>query len=413
MDVRQERGRSIAARLKIEKKHGLYIVPSESGKGRYWVRPEQPHCTCPDFELRGQPCKHIFAVEFFVQGEQGGVIAPTVAEATEPTKRQRKTYPQVWPAYNAAQTNEKDQFQCLLADLCRGIPDPPRKPGTPGHKPVKMADIVFGVVFKVYSALSGRRFMCDLREAERRGHVGQAYHYNSLSKHMEMEGLAPILRDLIGLSRLPLRAIETKFAVDSSGFTTPRFVRWYDARYGRETVAHHWVKVHLMCGVVTNVVTAVIIDDKHAGDCPMFAPLVKATAENFGVDEVSADKAYLRGDNFEAVETLGGTAYIPFKSNTTAAGGGLYETMYHLFCLNREEYLKHYHLRSNIESTFSMVKAKFGDHLRSKADTAMINEALCKILCHNICCLIQAMYELGIKPAFREDKVPQGQCALL
>jgi hypothetical protein len=27
-------------------------------------------------------------------------------------------------------------------------------------------------------------------------------------------------------------------------------------------------------------------------------------------------------------------------------------------------------------------------------------EALCKILCHNICCLISAMYELGINPEF-------------
>ena len=47
-----------------------------------------------------------------------------------------------------------------------------------------------------------------------------------------------------------------------------------------------------------------------------------------------------------------------------------------------------------------MVKAKFGDHLRSKTDTAMVNEARCKILCHNVCCLIQSMYELGVVPMF-------------
>lgn len=52
------------------------------------------------------------------------------------------------------------------------------------------------------------------------------------------------------------------------------------------------------------------------------------------------------------------------------------------------------------ESTFSMIKAKFGDALRSKTEWAQINEALCKILCHNICCLIQSMYELGLKPKF-------------
>jgi transposase len=63
--------------------------------------------------------------------------------------------------------------------------------------------------------------------------------------------------------------------------------------------------------------------------------------------------------------------------------------------------MAHYHKRSNVESTFSMIKAKFGDAVRSKTDVAMKNEALCKLLAHNICCLISAMYELGIDPKFQ------------
>ena len=58
------------------------------------------------------------------------------------------------------------------------------------------------------------------------------------------------------------------------------------------------------------------------------------------------------------------------------------------------------HKRSNVESTFSMIKAKFRDHVRSKTDVAMVNEVLCKIVCHNICCLIQESHELGIDAAF-------------
>jgi hypothetical protein len=48
------------------------------------------------------------------------------------------------------------------------------------------------------------------------------------------------------------------------------------------------------------------------------------------------------------------------------------------------------------------VKAKFGDR-RSKTRTAQINEALCKVLAHNLCCLIQSIYELGIEPTFWEE----------
>ena len=74
--------------------------------------------------------------------------------------------------------------------------------------------------------------------------------------------------------------------------------------------------------------------------------------------------------------------------------------MFHQFSLNRAEYLAHYHKRSNIESTVNMIKSKFRDHVRSKTDTAMKNEVLCKVLCHNICCLIHAVYEFGIDPTF-------------
>ena len=98
--------------------------------------------------------------------------------------------------------------------------------------------------------------------------------------------------------------------------------------------------------------------------------------------------------------------YIPFKSNSKPSGSTygakstLWTLMFHFYMQHREEFLTHYHKRSNVESTFSMIKRKFGDFLRSKTDVAMLNEALAKILCHNICCLIQAMYELGVEPEF-------------
>jgi hypothetical protein len=54
----------------------------------------------------------------------------------------------------------------------------------------------------------------------------------------------------------------------------------------------------------------------------------------------------------------------------------------------------------NIKTAFSMIKAKFGDAVRSKSDIGQLNEVLCKVLCHNLCVLIQAIHELGIEPRF-------------
>jgi myo-inositol catabolism protein IolC len=39
-----------------------------------------------------------------------------------------------------------------------------------------------------------------------------------------------------------------------------------------------------------------------------------------------------------------------------------------------------------------------------------MNEVLCKIVCHNICVLIQEMYELGIEPAFWTVKPSEPSC---
>ena len=247
-------------------------------------------------------------------------------------------------AYNKAQTTEKDRFQVILSDLCRGIEEPPRKPG-PGRPSVPLADMVFAATFKIYSTVSGRRFQCDLNAAAARGHLGKTPHYNTVFKYLEMEGLTAILQRLIAESSLPLRSIETDFAVDSSGFSTSRFVRWFDHKYGVTKQQYDWVKVSLMTGVKTNVVTAVEIDERYAGDCPKFAPLLKATASNFNVEEVSADSAYLSYDNMEAVAAVGGIPFIAFKSNSTATQGGVFEKMLHFYRFKRDEFLAHYHKR--------------------------------------------------------------------
>lgn len=405
-ESRRQRGLAIAAVCKITQKHDQWIVPSQTGNGSYRVNlnpaPFVPMCTCPDYAARFEPCKHVFAVRYVIERESHPDGSETVTETVSVIKTTcaaRKTYKQNWPAYNAAQANEKAKFQTLLSDLCRGIVEPPRTPKR-GMQPLTLADAVFASVFKVFSTVSGRRFSCDLSDAFDKGYLSRLPHYNTVFTYLENPALTSILRALISESAKPLKAVEVDFAVDSSGFTSSRFIKWFDHKYGKPMQKHDWVKVSVMTGVKTNVVTAVEVDERYAGDCPKFAPLVKATAENFTIREVSADCAYSSYENNDLVAELGGTPFIAYKANATAAKGGMYEKMFHYYSLRRDEFLTHYHKRSNIETTFSMIKAKFGDSLRSKSDVAMANEALCKVLSHNLCCVIQSMYELGINPVF-------------
>jgi transposase len=171
-------------------------------------------------------------------------------------------------------------------------------------------------------------------------------------------------------------------------------------KYGKERTRQDWVKAHIMCGVKTNIVTAVEIHGQHDGDAKFLPALAASTAENFTVSEVSADKGYGSKRNAEFIADLGATPFISFRENTTGAGGGAWRQMFHYFMFKKTDFLAHYHKRSNVESTFSMMKRKFGDSLRSKTDVAMVNETLCKILCHNLVVLIHEMSELGIDANF-------------
>jgi transposase len=399
--MRELKALEIAARSKLVYDNGLWFVPSQSSPGKSYqvTLGEVATCTCDDFALRQKDCKHVLACRL-VMARDGKGTAPVIVTDAVPKK---PTYRQCWPAYNRAQATEKRRVRILLQDLCRNLPERERPANQSGPKPHLVRDAIFAMAYKVYCGLSTRRFSTDLLEAHERGFTSRPIPGAKVSTFFEDPYFTPILKELIGYSARPLRSVETDFAIDSSGFGSSVFESYYDHKY--DTTRHKcvWVKVHIAAGVKTNVVAAVRILDKDAGDCPQFVPLVKETKKHFEISEVSADKAYASLDNFEEIAGCGGQAFIAFKSNATGGVGGHFERAFHYFLFKREEYLEHYHKRSNVESTFSAIKRKFGHVVRSKTDTAMVNEVLCKILCHNLTCLIQEQETLGIVPVFWPD----------
>jgi transposase len=392
LSPREEKGLQIASTRRIKKAGKLWVVPSQSHGGSYVVDPKAHSCTCPDFETRGCTCKHQYAVEFTrhrVLRSDGTILT---------TDTVRVTYTQDWPSYNAAQTQEKEVVEALLKGLCDGITQP-QQTGR-GRPRLPLSDIVFGNVMKTYSTWSGRRASTDIRDCREKGHITCNPHYNTLFLHMEQPELAPLLKTLIEESTQPLRAVETTFAVDSTGFSTSVYNRWFDHKYGREMKKAKYLKAHYAVGTVTNIVTAVEVTQGDVADCPELPGLVKTTAKHFDVIDVSADKAYLSYGNLDAIAELGAVPYIPFKINSTSDGSKQWRKLWHLFNYKKDEFLEHYHQRSNVECTFSAVKRKLGGAVRSKTYAAQVNEILCKTLAYNLTVLVHEMFELGIDPVF-------------
>ena len=149
MDLRFQRGLELAATRTIRKRDGWWMVPSQSGPGIYRVHltPKTQTCECPDFCTRQATCKHIFAATFVMKREKNENGTETVTRTLTVTRTEQRTYPQNWPAYNVAQTEEKERFQSLLFDLCYGIRK--RQAAKCGRPTLPLSDVVFSATFKV------------------------------------------------------------------------------------------------------------------------------------------------------------------------------------------------------------------------------------------------------------------------
>lgn len=397
---REERGQLLAKSTRIVKTPFGWRVTSQTNTSRqYMVRfiKDNPKCTCPDCELRHKKCKHIYAVEFYLkrQIDEEGKITET--------KGVKISYSQDWKAYDQSQTNEKLVFLKLLRELCDFSEQPEYKFGRPT---LPISDMLFSSALKVYSTFSLRRFMSDIKIAKEMNLIDSVPCFASVGHFMQRGDLTDILKKLISISSSPLREIETDFAIDSSGFSTSRFARYYDYKYGREKRFRVWLKAHLMSGVKTNIITGVEITEGEVNDSPSLPRLVEETAKTFRVGEVSGDKAYSSRENLKAIEDVGAVPYIPFKKNISGkrARYGIWRKMYHYFLYKHDEFLEHYHKRSNAETVFHSLKTKFRDNLRSKDKTAQVNELLLKILCYNITVVIQEINGLGLKGEFTTEK---------
>lgn len=328
-----------------------------------------------------------------------------IAPGTE--DRKRPTYQQDWAIYNPAHMNMKFHFRHLLRGLVALVEGPVHQRG---RRPTSYADQIFSLVYKQYVGKCLREFDTDLREAAYNHYVGAAPSTSALARYMDDPALTSILHDLILCSAMPMHRYETKFAIDSTGFSSDRFARWFSAKWGQvvEHLAREWIKVHLICGTETGIITCADVSDWRDHDNRYFAPLVADTAEHFDMHQVAADKAYTSRNNYAQVDGFGAVLFAPFKSNVVppqADDDSAWARMLRLFLTDYDRWAADYHVRSISESGISKLKRLFGDSLYSRNVVAQCNETLCRIIAYNLTVLVYQMYERNLVPAFHHQEL--------
>lgn len=308
---------------------------------------------------------------------------------------------QDWHKYNLAKTNEKRVFYELLNELCQLIPETPYEFGRPS---VPIKDLVFVCALKLYNAYSLRKIDYDIKLAESAGYIKKAPHYNRLSEFFNSESTYYLLQKLLTITALPLKELEDAYSMDASGFGSYQYDRWMRTRFSKpKTEWRNYVKGHVCIGTRTNVICSAEITYGNFSDVGQ-AEKILEPLKMFNPKEVSGDKAYSCKKIFQMIDSMGATPFIAFKTNSNPnpkRAPEIWTKMYSLFKNNKEVFMAKYHKRSNVETVFSMVKMRLGEFLKSKNYEAQRNELLMKFICHNICCLVQEIYENHVQIDFK------------
>jgi len=116
----------------------------------------------------------------------------------------------------------------------------------------------------------------------------------------------------------------------------------------------------------------------------MLKDLLKGIEKGGGI--LCADSAYLSRKNCNLIEEKGRTPYIKPKKNSKvkAKGSQAWRSMVKLYREDKNEFEKHYHQRSLVESVYSVLKTVFGNHLSSRRRKAQRRELMCRVIAYNI-----------------------------
>ena len=315
-----------------------------------------------------------------------------------------------WSAYNIAASREREFFKQMVGYLIQSVDEPPYSGR--GRPPLSLRKTIADLFHKVHDGRPSRQAMSDLSDSDSEGirdhHVP---HFNSLTKYLRDKRLTPILYSMLIMTSHPMRNLETVAAVDSSGFIARPPGHWNEVKHGRDNESkdvrakrrrklRRGRKVHLVSGVQSNIIMAATITSVNNSDHNEFVGLLDQTLAYFRIKEMLGDAAYMSRKHYEMLGDLGIIPFIDFRSDVRPPmlDGSMWSKMFHLYSYHQEVWKKHYHQRSNVETTFSMVKGHWGEIVLERNPTGQTNEILFKLVAHNIWVLNHQSALFGIDP---------------
>ena len=316
---------------------------------------------------------------------------------------EQKKYTQDWRVYYQACRTEKLMFFRIIKDAVDYLVMENRY--SHGRPAAFFSDIIKSICIKSYHNLSTWRLESELKLCKSMGIINHVYKKSCISKYMNSKDVAEVLHELYKIIAQPLIPIETQYAADATGIANAyKSKKWVDVRLDKQE-HRQYNKLHILSGTLTNVIISAKITEGMKHESPIFKDLMIGV-DRFKVKEISADAGYLSRKNCELIQDAGAVPYIMPRKNVTAyskGSGTAWQHMIRTWKKHQMLFASHYHRRSNVESTFGMVKRKWGDFCRCKLPVTQENEILARIICHNSAVLSEAMLGNDLEVGFMDS----------
>lgn len=332
---------------------------------------------------------------------------PVQLKLTPHTKiiKEKKKYTQDWPIYEKAMSEEKLMFLRLLKDAVEHLMLDYNYQGN-GRPPMHLADVLKCLCIKSYNNYSSWRTHSELRIAQAMGVIEEIPRRSTINKYMQSPTVTKLLHKLYKTIAEPLAQVELYFSIDATGISNKYGnMRWMKLRHTKEEhkKKKEYSKLNIITGNKTNIICSANITKGTSHESPYLKTLLDDTCKKFSVKELSADAGYLSRKNVQAVSDAGVAPYImPTRNVNVPMKGTLtpWNSMLRLWKCHQMTFAQHYHRRSNVETTFSMIKKKFGDFCRTKKTVSQENEILSRIVCHNTVVLAEALLTYDLREGF-------------
>lgn len=304
-----------------------------------------------------------------------------------------------WGSYNAAKINEMHFYLTFVKEAVDMVKLEEQKTRQPGRPAMSAYDLAKIILIQMYFQTAERQASglallfkekLMLTEVPSPRTIGRAY---------ARDDVQYILGKVFEMTNAPILDKEGSFSADGTGL--PLSIK-QNYENDRENMGKHagYDKLAVMVSNNFHIATAFIHGNGTANDCPLFRPLMIETAQRFqDVADVELDAGFISRSNCDLITDAGAIPYIYPKKGSTLnrRGSGSWRKMLEKLIADPQKWLRAYHARSQSECYFSSHKRRFAKPLLKKTHELRRVEAFSRVTALNICMLILAYFEHGIK----------------